>query len=105
MKKRKQKVNCSSGKNNYKKEELTQMANLPITINVLYGSTQISLVDFIKLKSGSIIELEQFFDEPFELSVNGKTIAQGELEKSEKGWKIRITAIDSKLKRLNCLSH
>jgi flagellar motor switch protein FliN len=85
------------------KDELTQMAKLPVMVHVLYGSTKMNLCDFIKLKAGNIIELEQFFDEPLELYVNGEIIAYGELEESEKGWGIRVTSIKTKIKRLSFL--
>ncbi|STX52024.1 flagellar motor switch protein FliN [Legionella busanensis] len=105
MTKRKQKSTSpfSISKSKPTKDELTQIAKVPVMIDVLYGTTQINLYDFIKLKAGNIIELDQFFDEPLELCVNGEIIAQGELEKSEAGWGIRITSIYSKSKRLNNL--
>ncbi|MGQ3888891.1 FliM/FliN family flagellar motor switch protein [Legionella sp. CNM-1927-20] len=103
MTKRKRKDIFTLSPSKHTKDELMQIAKLPVMIDVLYGNTQMNLYDFIKLKGGNIIELEQFFDEPLELCVNGEVIARGELEKSEKGWGIRITSIRSKLKRLSSL--
>ncbi|WP_131781280.1 FliM/FliN family flagellar motor switch protein [Legionella gresilensis] len=103
MTKRKGISQSSSNKSKPTKDELTQIAKVPITIDVLYGTRQMNLYDFIKLKAGNIIELDQFFDEPLELCVNGEIIAEGELEKSEMGWGIRITSIRSKSKRLTNL--
>ncbi|WP_165482042.1 FliM/FliN family flagellar motor switch protein [Legionella beliardensis] len=81
------------------------MAHLPITVNIVYGSAKINLFDLINLKSGDMLELDQYFDEPLEICVNGKVVAKGELEHRKEGLGIRITTVHSKAKRLSCLNN
>lgn len=81
------------------------IANFPITVTIIYGSTKINLYELTAFKPGKLIELDQYLDEPLEICVNGHVIAYGVLEKNNKGrgWGIKITEIKSRVKRLNCL--
>lgn len=54
-------------------------ARVPVTVQVLIGSTRIALPDLLALTSGSTFVLDQKLGSPVTIIVNGCKIATGEL--------------------------
>jgi flagellar motor switch protein FliN/FliY len=75
---------------------------LPITIRI--GSTELRLMDIMKLGMGSIIELERLVDDPVEVLVNDKLVAKGEVVVCDSKFAVRITEVQSKAERIKSLA-
>ncbi len=74
---------------------------LPITVRI--GTTEMKLIDIMRLGIGSIIELEKMVDDPIEVLVNDKLVAKGEVVVYDSNFAIRITEVESKENRIKSL--
>jgi len=75
---------------------------LPITVRI--GSTEMKLVDIMRLGIGSIIELEKMVDDPVDVLVNAKLVAKGEVVVYNGNFAIRIIEVQSREARIRSLS-
>lgn len=75
---------------------------LPVTIRI--GSTEMRLIDIMRLGLGSIIELEKLVDDPVEVLVNKKLVARGEVVVCDSNFAVRITEVESKADRIRSLA-
>jgi len=74
---------------------------LPITVRI--GTTDMRLIDIMKLGLGSIIQLEKLLDDPVEVLVNDKLVARGEVVVCDSNFAVRITEVRSKAERIKSL--
>ena len=74
---------------------------LPITVRI--GTTEMKLIDIMRLGIGSIIEFVKMVDDPIEVLVNDKLVAKGEVVVYDSNFAIRITEVDSKENRIKSL--
>jgi flagellar motor switch protein FliN/FliY len=75
---------------------------LPITIRI--GSTEMRLIDIMRLGLGSIIELEKLVDDPVEVLVNEKLVAKGEVVVCDSNFAVRVTEVQSRAERIKSLA-
>lgn len=85
---------CAGGK----KIEEDILGNIPVTISVELGRSEMSLKEIYQLTEGSIIELQRIVGEPLDLIVNGQTIAEGEVVAVDNNYGLRLTNIIAKAK-------
>jgi flagellar motor switch protein FliN len=78
-----------------KRFEMDLFGNIPVTVSVELGRSQISLKEVFELSEGSIIELERLVGEPLDLVVNGQVIAQGEVVAIDNNYGLRVTSVIS----------
>lgn len=81
--------------------DLLMDVELPITVRI--GTTEMKLVDVMKLGLGSIVELDKLVDDPVEILVNDKLVAKGEVVVFDSNFGVRITEIESKEARIRSL--
>ena len=82
---------------------LDLIMDVPLEFSVVLGRTKRSIKDVLALSSGSVVELNKLADEPLEIYVNGKLIAQGEVVVINENFGIRITNIESAEQRVQKL--
>ena len=71
------------------------LLDIPLDISVELGKTKITIGDLLKLSQGSVVELNKLTDEPLEIFVNKKLMAQGEVVVVNEKFGIRLTNIIS----------
>ena len=71
------------------------LLDIPLDISVELGKTRITIGDLLKLSQGSVVELNKLTDEPLEIFVNKKLMAQGEVVVVNEKFGIRLTNIIS----------
>ncbi|MFZ7131512.1 MAG: flagellar motor switch phosphatase FliY [Eubacteriales bacterium] len=92
-----------------KKEPVKEPRNLdlimdvPLEFSVMLGKTRKTIKEILSFSNGSVVELNKLADEPLEIFVNGKLIAQGEVVVINENFGIRITNIMSKEQRVENL--
>jgi flagellar motor switch protein FliN/FliY len=64
-----------------------------LPIRVLLGRTQLALRDIAQLGNGAVVELDCAPDDPVEIIVNDRVIAQGEVVVVSGNYGVRITKI------------
>ncbi len=82
--------------------DLLMDVELPITVRI--GTTEMRLIDIMRLGLGSIIELEKMVDDPVEILVNDKLVARGEVVVCDSNFAVRITEVESKAERIKSLA-
>lgn len=81
-------------------KNLDLIMDVPLEFSVMLGESKKTIRDILALGTGSVVELDKLTDEPLNIYVNGKMIAQGEVVVINESFGIRITNILSKENRL-----
>ncbi len=58
---------------------LDAVMRIPVTVQVVLGSTTMPVASLMKLSQGSIVALDNKVGEPVDVVVNGRVVARGEL--------------------------
>ena len=82
---------------------LDLIMDVPLEFSVVLGRTKKTIKEILSFGNGSVIELKTLADEPLEIYVNGKLIAQGEVVVINENFGVRITNILSKEQRVQNL--
>jgi len=67
--------------------------DIPVEVVIELGRTRMVLREIASLSKDDVIELDQPMDQPLDLVVSGKPIAQGELVKKGNRVALRITSL------------
>lgn len=86
-----------------KPRNLDLIMDVPLEFSVVLGKTKKSIKEVLSFSNGSIVELNKLADEPLEIYVNGKLIAQGEVVVINENFGVRITNILTKEERVQSL--
>ncbi len=53
--------------------------DLPVDVNIVLGTTQLSVARLMALEPGEVVELNRRIGEPLDITVNGRKVAKGEI--------------------------
>ena len=104
----------------YKKAELTDLSDtprmasgdepnldvildIPVTLSMEIGRTEIPINHLMQLNQGSVVELDRLAGEPMDVLINGTLIAHGEVVVVNEKFGIRLTDVISPAERLKKL--
>ncbi|MBO3275770.1 flagellar motor switch protein FliN [Pseudomonas schmalbachii] len=82
---------------------LDVILDIPVTISMEVGRTDISIRNLLQLNQGSVIELDRLAGEPLDVLVNGTLIAHGEVVVVNEKFGIRLTDVISPSERIKKL--
>ncbi len=77
--------------------------DIPVTLSMEVGTTDISIRNLLQLNQGSVIELDRLAGEPLDVLVNGTLIAHGEVVVVNEKFGIRLTDVISPAERIKKL--
>lgn len=83
---------------------LDLVLDVPVTISLRVGSTDISIRDLVRLVEGSVISLDQEATEPMDVLVNGMLIAHGEIVVVDEKFGVRLTDVVTPVERIEKLN-
>ena len=83
--------------------DLEAVMNIPVTVSMEIGRTQISIRNLLQLNQGSVVELDRLAGEPLDVLVNGTLIAHGEVVVVNEKFGIRLTDVISAQERVKKL--
>ena len=83
--------------------DLDVILDIPVTISMEVGHTQIPIRNLLQLNQGSVIELDRLAGEPLDVLVNGTLIAHGEVVMVNEKFGIRLTDVISPGERIKRL--
>lgn len=83
--------------------DLDVILDIPVTISMEVGNTQIAIRNLLQLNQGSVIELDRLAGEPLDVLVNGTLIAHGEVVMVNEKFGIRLTDVISPTERIKKL--
>lgn len=82
---------------------LEVIMDIPVTIAMEVGNTEIAIRNLLQLNQGSVIELDRLAGEPLDVKVNGTLIAHGEVVMVNEKFGIRLTDVVSPSERIKRL--
>jgi len=82
---------------------LEVILDIPVSISMEVGSTEINIRNLLQLNQGSVIELDRLAGEPLDVLVNGTLIAHGEVVVVNEKFGIRLTDVISPSERIKKL--
>ncbi len=85
-------------------EKLGVILDIPVTLSMEVGRTDIAIRNLLQLNQGSVVELERLAGEPLDVLVNGTLIAHGEVVVVNEKFGIRLTDVMSPSERIKKLS-
>ncbi len=77
--------------------------DIPVTLSMEVGNTDISIGNLLQLSQGSVVELDRVAGEPLDVMVNGTLIAHGEVVVVNDRYGIRLTDVISPQERIKRL--
>lgn len=84
-------------------QKLDSILDIPVTISMEVGRSQISIRNLLQLNQGSVVELDRIAGEPLDVMVNGTLIAHGEVVVVNDKFGIRLTDVISQTERIKKL--
>jgi len=85
-------------------KNLKLLLDVKLNLRVRIGSKKMLLKDVLSMDIGSIVELNQLANEPLEVLIDNKKIAEGEVVIVDGNFGIQITSIGSKKERMHALN-
>ncbi|MFC3912182.1 flagellar motor switch protein FliN [Pseudaeromonas sharmana] len=85
------------------RRKLDTILDIPVTITMEVGRSQISIRNLLQLNQGSVVELDRVAGEPLDVLVNGTLIAHGEVVVVNDKFGIRLTDVISQTERIKKL--
>ena len=85
------------------KRKLDTILDIPVTISMEVGRSQISIRNLLQLNQGSVVELDRVAGESLDVLVNGTLIAHGEVVVVNDKFGIRLTDVISQVERIKKL--
>ncbi len=82
---------------------LELLLDIELGVTLRFGSRQMLLQDIIELCSGSVVELDSRVEQPVDLLIDGRLIAQGEVVIVEGNYGLRVTKVAAQGEKIACL--
>ncbi len=73
--------------------EVSSLLDIPLQVSIEVGRMKLSVEDFLRLSPGSVLEIKKIAGEPFEVAINGRLVARGEVVMVEKSSGVRIVDV------------
>lgn len=83
--------------------KLDVILDIPVTLSMEVGNTEIAIRNLLQLSQGSVVELDRVAGEPLDVKVNGTLIAHGEVVVVNDKYGIRLTDVISPQERIKRL--
>jgi flagellar motor switch protein FliN len=77
------------------KNQLGMLMDVELVVTMRFGGRRMLLKDILDLCAGSVVELDQQVQEPVDLLLDGKLIAQGEVVVVDGNYGLRVTELPS----------
>ena len=74
-------------------KNLARVLDIELNVSVILGRTKMALKDIFELGKGSLIDLDTFENQEFEIYVNGRKIGYGQIVVIDQNFGVRITNI------------
>jgi len=82
---------------------LEMILDIPVTVSMEIGRTQLNIRNLLQLNQGSVVELDHLAGEPMDVLVNNTLVAHGEVVVVNEKFGIRLTDVISPAERIKNL--
>ena len=83
---------------------LDLVLDVPVSVTLCVGSTEIAIRDLVRLVEGSVVALDREADAPMDVLVNGTLVAHGEIVVVDDRYGVRLTDVVSPVERIETLN-
>ena len=97
------KLNSNSNQLTTGETNLDVILDIPVTLSMEIGRTELPIHNLLQLNQGSVVELDRLAGEPLDVLVNGTLIAHGEVVVVNEKFGIRLTDVISPAERVKNL--
>ncbi len=73
--------------------DIQMLKDIPLEVRIELGRSRMYLADVLKLKVGSLVELDKLAGDPVDIVVNDKPVARGEVLVLNDNFCVRITDV------------
>jgi flagellar motor switch protein FliN/FliY len=70
--------------------EMAALHDIPMTISIEVGRLKLPVKELLRLVPASVLDLKKVAGEPFEVAINGRIVARGEVVMVEQSSGVRI---------------
>ena len=74
-------------------QEMAALYDIPMCVGIEVGRLKLSVKDFLRLVPESVLDLKKVAGEPFEVAINGRIVARGEVVMVEQSSGVRIVEV------------
>jgi flagellar motor switch protein FliN/FliY len=79
---------------------LEKMHDLQVNVQVVLGRSKLPVQEVLKLRQGSLVELDRLAGEPVDICANGRTIARGEVVVIDETFGVKVVEIEGMRQKL-----
>jgi len=97
------KLEESAAEGSIENEKLDVILDIPVSLSLEVGRTNLPIRNLLQLTQGSVVELDRLAGEPLDVMVNGTLIAHGEVVVVNEKYGIRLTDVMSPHERIQKL--
>jgi len=73
--------------------EIAALHDIPMTVTIEVGRLKLPVKEFLRLGPASVVDLKKIAGEPFEIAINGRVVARGEVVMVEQSSGVRIVEV------------
>jgi len=73
--------------------EIAALHDIPMTVSIEVGRLKLPVKEFLRLGPSSVVDLKKIAGESFEIAINGRVVARGEVVMVEQSSGVRIVEI------------
>jgi flagellar motor switch protein FliN/FliY len=73
--------------------DMSSVADIPLRVSIEVGRLKLAVQNFLRLAPGSVLDLKKIAGEPFEIAINGRVVARGEVVMVEQSSGVRIVEV------------
>jgi flagellar motor switch protein FliN len=73
--------------------EIAALHDIPMTVSIEVGRLKLPVKEFLRLGPASVVDLKKIAGEPFEIAINGRVVARGEVVMVEQSSGVRIVEV------------
>ena len=96
-------LNGSKNQLSTREANLDVILDIPVTLSMEIGRTELPIHNLLQLNQGSVVELDRLAGEPLDVLINGTLIAHGEVVVVNEKFGIRLTDVISPAERVKNL--
>lgn len=76
---------------------IEKLSKIPVDLTIEIGKTTLTLQEIISLKEGDVVALNKFSKDPFDIKVNGRKVAEGEIVQHDGQFFVKVLNILEKV--------
>jgi len=73
--------------------DMAALYDIPMRVSIEVGRLKLTVAEFLRLGPDSVLDLKKIAGEPFEIAINGRVVARGEVVMVEESSGVRLVEV------------